>query len=144
MSSYHVSHENKPALLSMKSWLFNRDPYNGLLNPQIAVKYNYPIYTKQPGARTFHCSCDFIGIDDPHSYHLQSYILLCERSTSDLVQVQEAVCTIHSTVDNEWESTNTHIIDFPASNKQIVWEYSRCKLGCNSGKWNLIAISIFY
>ena len=26
-----VRHQKKPALLSMKYWLFNRDPYNGLL-----------------------------------------------------------------------------------------------------------------
>ena len=27
----HVSHEKNPDLLSMKYWLVNRDPYNGLL-----------------------------------------------------------------------------------------------------------------
>ena len=26
----HLSHEKNPALLSMKYWLFNRDPCNGL------------------------------------------------------------------------------------------------------------------
>ena len=26
-----VSHEKNPALLSIESWLVNRDPYNGLL-----------------------------------------------------------------------------------------------------------------
>ena len=28
---WKVSHENKTAFLSTKYWLFNRDPYNGLI-----------------------------------------------------------------------------------------------------------------
>ncbi len=27
----YMSHEKNPAILSIESWLFNRDPYNGLL-----------------------------------------------------------------------------------------------------------------
>ena len=27
----HLSHEKNPALLSIESWMVNRDPYNGLL-----------------------------------------------------------------------------------------------------------------
>ena len=28
-SESHLSHENNPVLLSIESWLFNSDPYNG-------------------------------------------------------------------------------------------------------------------
>ena len=39
----HLSHEKNPRILSMKYWLFNRDPYNGL----VKSPHNWvdPLYT---------------------------------------------------------------------------------------------------
>ena len=46
----HVSHEKKKLLLSIESWLLNRDPYNGVWNnPHITVVV-YSLYPDQPGA----------------------------------------------------------------------------------------------
>ena len=61
----HVSHGPKnPALLSMKYWMVNRDPYNGLLQSLYNWVVCYPLYqTTNQGI--FHCSCcKFIQMRD--------------------------------------------------------------------------------
>ena len=54
-----MSHEKNPTLLSMKYWLVNRDPYNGLLKSLYSwVVYCNPLYTLN-NQGFFHCSCIF-------------------------------------------------------------------------------------
>ena len=57
----------KPLLLSIESWLVDRDPYIGLLKPPYNWVVIHPLYNLNNQGPFFHCSCNFFEKMAPDS-----------------------------------------------------------------------------
>ncbi len=66
LSESHLSHEKNPLTFHYTGclWLFNRDPYNGLLKSPYNRIVFHPLYTLNNQGPFFHCSPEL----QPHAY----------------------------------------------------------------------------
>ena len=114
-------------LLSIESWLFNRDPYNGLWNhPHLTVQYNL-LYTLNNQGPIFSLLTWVWG---SCSYHLYSWHCMKHASTGN---IQETVAPESVFSPTHWSKT------VPGCSWSLLW--SEKKNDCNINAWYVYSLN---